>query len=73
MIKGSMLALNNEVLSDIVEMWRGPVNLQNALMIWGSKIWGCGVALYTTTTTLIASCGIRISSRSGCKHPNNLD
>ena len=48
-------------------MWRsggGPVNLQRALMIWGSRLWGYGVDLYTTPT-LIAPCGIEISFHFG--------
>ena len=49
-----------------VEMWRGPDNLLKTLMIWGSRIWGCGVDLYTTPS-LIAPCGILICSHVGLR------
>lgn len=32
------------------EEQKEPVNLQNPLKIWGSKIWGCGADLYTKST-----------------------
>ena len=62
--KKKNIALKMRGLWGCVEERRGPVNLQRALMIWGSKIWGCGVHLYTTPT-LIVPCGIHISFNIG--------